>query len=242
MLGGGAVADRGGEGNMLVGLVPSCDGSSFFGKATDLKLPDPKKLTVYAIQCKNVVFGSYPSCGTQSWLSLGQSSLIMSENFPNNYPSLHFCRWSFACSQDMTLQCSHFQLPSSLLCWQSDFIYNNRRSCGSSTELKSPVNVGKDLSVAFYSIGASGPGFKCKVTCDLRGPVAPNGWISELKNANYKPQDEITKYDGNLSLVIELRNEFSRSFKERLPQKLLRDETLQNEAEYSMRQTKFQCL
>ncbi|CAG0879143.1 unnamed protein product [Darwinula stevensoni] len=55
IVGGGAAVSRGGAGNMLVGLVPSCNGSNFQGMAKDHLVVDPQQLTVYAIECTNVV-------------------------------------------------------------------------------------------------------------------------------------------------------------------------------------------
>ena len=39
-----------------------------------------------------------PLCGTRTVLTDGESSSLISRNYPQNFPSLHFCRWTFRVS------------------------------------------------------------------------------------------------------------------------------------------------
>ncbi|CAG0886551.1 unnamed protein product [Darwinula stevensoni] len=56
--GGAAVSQASGLGNMLVGLIPSSDGSSFSAMSKDHMSYDPERLTAYAIECTNAGYGT----------------------------------------------------------------------------------------------------------------------------------------------------------------------------------------
>ncbi|CAG0898874.1 unnamed protein product [Darwinula stevensoni] len=154
-------------------------------------------------------FRSPPPCSATRALSTGQGSPLLSPNFPGFSPPGFSCSWEFRCPVDMTLQCSTFQLPSSNFCWQSALTYNRKRVCGSSPELRSPVNVGKDLKVEFFSIRSVG--FNCTVNCGtVPAPPPPppcrcgvsqisNGALDAAKNQTQPGAGQVIGGSGVLS-------------------------------------------
>ncbi|CAG0892995.1 unnamed protein product [Darwinula stevensoni] len=99
---------------------------------------------------------------------LAQLQLDVHREFPSfGFIECHCdcCKVPRQCSSDLMLQCADFQLPDTPLCWQSAFLYGDKRACGTSNPFKNPVNMGKSFTAILYASLASGPGFDCTVTC-----------------------------------------------------------------------------